>query len=209
MIFDNFPYIAIPNLTGGIENGVKRILCVNGKKDTYGHVCAVARENAAIAAQYGLEADKCRVAGLLHDISTVIKADDMLSYAKANNMALCTAEENFPFLLHQRMSEIAAKEYFNISDRDILSAVSCHTTLRINASEYEMSLFIADKLAWEDSGTPPFYKEVKAALELSLEKACFAYMKYMEEKGEILCPHDNWTTAYKWLETDLIPKGTV
>jgi len=209
MIFDDFPYIAIPNLTDGIDDGVKRILCVNGKKDTYEHVCAVARENAAIAAQYGLDTDKCRIAGLLHDISAVIKAEDMLSYAKANNMALCTAEEKFPFLLHQRISEIAAREHFNISDRDILSAISCHTTLRINASAYEMSLFIADKLAWDVGGTPPYYGEVKAALEMSLEKACFVYMKYMEENGEILCPHYNWTAAYKWLEADLIPKGTI
>ncbi len=35
MIFDNFPYIAMPDLIGGVDDGVKRILCVNGKKDTY------------------------------------------------------------------------------------------------------------------------------------------------------------------------------
>ena len=59
-----------------------------------------------------------------------------------------------------------------------------------------MSLFIADKLAWDKRGIPPFYEEVDSALDISLEAACYKYMEYMVEDDMILCPHDNWIEAY-------------
>lgn len=65
------------------------------------------------------------------------------------------------------------------------------------SSKYEMALFIADKLAWDKSGTPPFYEEVNAALDISLEAACYKYMDYMADNDMILCPHDNWIAAYE------------
>lgn len=63
-----------------------------------------------------------------------------------------------------------------------------------------MSLFIADKLAWDREGIPPFYEEVNTALGLSLEAACCKYMEYVVDHDMILCPHDNWTAARKYLK---------
>lgn len=97
----------------------------------------------------------------------------MLKYACENSFDLCEAERKYPFLLHQRLSKIIAAQYFNISDEDILSAIECHTTLKKDTSKYEMSLFIADKLAWSREGIPPFYEEVNAGLAISLETACW------------------------------------
>ena len=49
-----------------------------------------------------------------------------------------------------------------------------------------MLLFIADKLAWDKRGIPPFYEEVDSALGISLEAACYKYMEYMVEDEMIL-----------------------
>lgn len=196
VIFDNLDYVKIEILSGDIRQDVKTLLLSNGKQNTYVHVSNVAERNALIAQRYGLDRDKCMIAGLLHDISAVVKPEDMLKYAYESGLAICEAERKYPFLLHQRLSKVCAAEYFNISDEDILSAIECHTTLRKDASKYEMALFIADKLAWDREGIPPFYEEVNAALDLSLEAACYKYMKYMVDHDMILCPHENWTAAY-------------
>lgn len=200
MIFDEFSYVKTEILSGDIREDVKNLLSLGGKYHTYIHVSNVAEQNALIAKAYGLDRDKCVIAGLLHDVSAVIKPEDMLRYAYANGFTICEAERKYPFLLHQRLSKICAAQYFHITDEDILSAIECHTTLRKDASKYDMSLFIADKLAWDREGVPPFYEEVSAALELSLEAACFQYMEYMIRHDLILCPHDEWIAAYEQLK---------
>ena len=200
MIFDNFSYVKTEPLSGDIRTDVKNILLINGKSKTYIHVANVADRNALISKTYDLDHDKCVIAGLLHDISAVIRPEDMLKYAYENRLEVCEAERKYPFLLHQRLSKICAVEYFNISDEEILSAIECHTTLKKCPSKYEMSLFIADKLAWDRGGIPPFYEEVNAALAISLEAACWKYMKHMVGNGMILYPHDWFTEAYEQLK---------
>lgn len=200
MIFDDLGYIKTEPLSGDIRTDIKNILLINGRSNTYIHVANVADRNALISKTYDLDHDKCVIAGLLHDISAVIRPEDMLKYAYENRLEVCEAERKYPFLLHQRLSKICAVEYFNISDEEILSAIECHTTLKKCPSKYEMSLFIADKLAWDKGGIPPFYEEVNAALDISLEAACYKYMEYMVDNDMILCPHDNWIEAYEQLK---------
>lgn len=200
MLLRIYDYIKLPDLTGDIVRDAERLLCENGKRETFEHVCAVAEQNRKIAAKYGLDEEKCFISGILHDISVVIRPEDMLEYAKQSYWLLCEAEMRYPFLLHQKISTVAAKEHFGISDTDILSAISCHTTLRRCADNYQMALFVADKLAWDRDGKPPFFEAVSAALEISPEKACYEYMKYMTDSGEVLYPHTNWTEAFEYLK---------
>ena len=195
MILRKFDYIVIPEIQGNIEEDVRSLLVANGRPKTLKHILDVADMNARIADMHGLDRRKCIQAALMHDISAVIRADDMLSHAREMGMTLCEAEEKFPFLLHQRMSAIVAREHFDISDEKILSPVACHTTLNAAPDEYDMALFIADKLAWDQEGTPPFYDEVYSLLH-DLPAACLAYMNYMQDSGKLLCPHTNWKLAY-------------
>lgn len=200
MIFEKYGYVKYPRLTGDAAADVREILERNGKAKTFVHVRNVAEVSRGIARQFGLDEEKCAVSGLLHDISAVLAPADMLNYAEENGFDLCDAERKFPFLLHQRISRIAAEEAFGIRDLDVLTAIECHTTLKEAPTGYEMALFLADKLAWDQDGAPPFYDEVKNALNRSMEKACWEYMRYMNDNGKVLCPHTNWDLAYEWLE---------
>ena len=200
MLFDAFPYVRLPALTGSLSSDVQNLLEANGKTKTFRHVAAVAQFNRGIAARFGLDPHACEAAGYLHDISAVIAPADMLSYAQSRALPLCEAERRYSFLLHQRLSRMVASEYFGVSDEDILSPIECHTTLREDASPCDMALFIADKLAWDQAGTPPYFEIVNAALERSLDAACLAFMDYTMESGGLLCPHVNWTAAHSWLK---------
>jgi HD superfamily phosphohydrolase YqeK len=100
------------------------------------------------------------------------------------------AEKRVPIILHQRLSKVIAEEDFHITDEKILSAIECHSTLKVNPSDYDMALFIADKLAWDQNGKAPFYDVVADALKQSLEKASLVYMNYIVENKMILYPHE-------------------
>jgi len=185
-----FPNIKIPGFTGDIKADVQELLYANSKADTFGHVKAVAEKNIEIAAQYGLDENICELCGYLHDISAVMPYGDMAAYAVENNWHIYEAEKKVPMLLHQRISKAIAKEDFGVTDGRILSAVECHSTLKANSSDYDKALFVADKLAWDKNGKPPFFDIVSDALKQSLEAASLAYMNYIVENNMILYRHE-------------------
>lgn len=199
MILNEYPYLVFPERSGRTEEDVSSLLLANGKRKTEEHVRNVAREAVCLGRRFGLDETMLSQAGYLHDVSAVIRPEDMLKEAKRRGMELCEAEERYPFLLHQRMSVLVAEEYFGVTDERILSAIGRHTTLRPDASPEDMTIFLADKLAWDQDGAPPFEETVRSALDQSLGKGCLAYMIWMEECGKLLCPHENWTLAIEWL----------
>ena len=200
MIFDRYGYVLIPALSGDIEADARAFLLANGRPRTCAHVFAVADQSEALARRCNLDAAKCRAAAALHDISAPLRPADMLDYAVRSGFPLCEAERAHPFLLHQRLSRVIAEEVFAVRDEEILSPIACHTTLRPEASPGDMLLFLADKLAWDQEGEPPYLASVLEALERSLPRACLAYMRYMEQSGRLLCPHADWTAARAWLD---------
>ena len=181
------------SFTGNIKTDVENLLTANNRRKTFVHVKAVAEANIKIAEQYNLDKDICESSEYLHDISAIIAPSYMLNYAEQNDWYIDEAERKYPFLLHQRISRIIAQEDFNVTDERILSAIEHHSTLQNNPSDYDMALFVADKLTWDGEGEAPFYSIVNNALKESLEAASLAYMDYIVENKMILFPH-------KWFE---------
>ena len=200
MNINNYKYINITQITGDIVVDVNNLLLANNEEKTSKHVMAVANTNSKIAEKYGLDKNICIISGYLHDISAVIQPRDMLNYMVENNLFVDESEIKYPFILHQRISRLLAKTFFNIDDEIILSAIECHTTLKPNPSKYDMALFIADKLSWDQKGTPPFYYVVSESLSLSLEEACLTYINYIIDNGMILHPHSWLIESKEYLE---------
>lgn len=196
----NFAGVEMPECTGEIAVDAGALLLSRGKPKTWQHVQDVAQECVHLAERFGLDAEQCRLAGILHDISAVIPAVDMLRYARENDMPLDDAEINHPFLLHQRLSAQVARCCFGVKDEAVLAAIACHTTLRAEASGVDMALFLADKIAWDQPGEPPFLAIVNAALEVSLKEACRVYVDYVMDNGMILQPHQDLLAAREWLK---------
>lgn len=194
-----FAGVEMPDRTGDAADDAGALLLSRGKPKTWQHVQAVAQECVKLAERFGLDAQQCRLAGILHDISAVIPAAEMLRYAREKDMPLDDAEINHPFLLHQRLSALVARDCFGVEDEIVLNAIACHTTLRAEASGVDMALFLADKIAWDQLGEPPFLTVVNDALEVSLKQACRVYIDYVMDNGMILQPHQDLLAARKWL----------
>lgn len=171
------------------------------KEKTYNHVLNVANVSISLAKKYQLNVEKCILGSLLHDISAIMSSNQMYELAIMNQLDIDPAEEKYHFLLHQRISKIMAIEEFNVSDDVILSAIECHTTLKKKASKYDKVIFLADKIAWDQEGKPPYYDVVMNALNISLDYACYVFIKYQYDNNCLLMPHEWIKGAYDELKS--------
>ncbi len=77
----------------------------------------------------------------------------------------------------------------------MLSAIECHTTLKGNPSELDKIVFVADKIAWDQSGTPPYLDDLLAALDRSLDQAALVYLDFLWDQREQLRVVHPWMVA--------------
>jgi predicted HD superfamily hydrolase involved in NAD metabolism len=194
------PYICWIEPTGDVEADVRVILAANGKPATLQHVLKVAETAMRMAQRWGLEEGCVSQAALLHDVSAIMRPSDMLLYAQEQNWPLSECETAHPFLLHQRVSRAMAEKLFHIRDERVLSPIECHTTLRPGCDRYDLTLFLADKLAWDQDGAPPYEALVTRAMEKSPGDAALTYIEYALKNGLILEPHPDLLAAQAYLK---------
>ena len=103
-------------LSGDLQSDATRFLVSNGKRETAAHCMAVGNTSGEIAARFGLDISVATTAAWLHDISNVLQPSDMLDYALDRGWAIDGSERRYPFLLHQRLSAVLAKELFGIKN---------------------------------------------------------------------------------------------
>ncbi len=143
--------------------------------ETAVHNLAVAQEAKRLAERFQVNADKAYLAGLLHDVSVVIPHDQRIALQIAVGEPILDAERQAPFLLHQQQSALLAKTVFQVSDPDILSAISCHTTLKAHYRRLDLLVFLADKIKWDRKDQAPFLIGLLDRLDDSLEAAAGYY----------------------------------
>ncbi len=165
----------------GLRVDVSAFLTAHNRLHTLAHVNRVAAEALRLALRFGADARKAEQAGLLHDISAVIPNARRLEAARQWGVKILPEEEAFPVLLHQQLSAVLARHVFGVQDEGILSAIGCHTTLRPSAGRLDLVLFVADKIAWDQAGQPPYLGDMAEALDQSLAQAARVYLEYLRE----------------------------
>lgn len=154
------------------------------------HSLRVAEKSKSLARIYGVDENLAEVAGLLHDIGGVYPNNKRVDIANMLKLNVLPEEEEFPLILHQKISEVMAKEIFNIQATEILSAIGCHTTLKTRSTILDKILFVADKIQWDQDGAPPYIYEIEKAVNVSLDLAAFVYIKYLfEDKSKLKVVH--------------------
>ena len=136
----------------------------------------------------------------MHDISAVYPNEARLEAARALGLEILPEEVSVPLLLHQKISGVIAKELFNLHDEQVLDAVRCHTTLKPRPGPLDLVLFVADKLAWDKQGSPPYFDVLNEALDRSLEEAAWVYQQYLWHSGKIKIIHPWMHASYEELK---------
>ncbi len=110
----------------------------------YIHSLAVADQAEYLAAKYGADTQKARVAGLLHDILKDTDRDSQLQILQDFDILLDTVEKKAPKLWHARAGAVFVENILGIHDTEILNAIRYHTTGRAGMSLLEIVLYLAD-----------------------------------------------------------------
>lgn len=183
------------SLSGEVSHDVPMFLATHGHPRTAAHCEKVAREATRIARSLGAAERRAEIAGWLHDVSAIFPPEERLETARALGVEILPEEAAFPMLLHQKLSAILARELFGVEDTGVLSAIRCHTTLRPGATRLDKIVFVADKLAWDQPGVPPYAAQMRVALARSLDAGAFVYLDYLWERRDSLKAIHPWFVA--------------
>jgi predicted HD superfamily hydrolase involved in NAD metabolism len=191
-------------ITGRLSVDVPVFLRRHGCAGTAEHSAAVAAECRRLALIAGCDAGASETAGWLHDISAVFPASTRLDAARQLGLVVLPEESAAPMILHQKLSAVLARELFGVTDRDILDAIACHTTLRAGSTSLDRVVFVADKIASDGAGEPPHLASLLAGLEHSLDHAALAYLQFLWERRDTLpVVHPSMVAAYTELASVL------
>lgn len=194
------PIIQGFHFTGDIRKDSYNLLINHKRFIIAEHTLRVWSKAKSLAKIYEIDEEAAETSAFLHDIGGIYLNEERYKISKALGIEVVPEEEVLPLILHQKISAVMARELFNINDERILSAISCHTTLKANASKLDMLIFLADKIEWDQKGTPPYLEEIEKALPISLELAAFRFIKYQ------LSNKNNLKVIHPWLAIGLLRK---
>lgn len=193
--------------SGKISEDVPKFLIHHGFPKTANHSRDVALKARELATRFNAAVDEAEVAGWLHDISAVFPSAERADIARELGVEVLPEEDTFPMIIHQKLSVVLARELFGVTDIETLSAIGCHTTLKKTASLLDKVVFVADKIAWDQPGTPPYLEELLAGLEKNIDHATFVYLDYLWQiRGNLKVLHPWTAEAHSQLKKQLSVK---
>ena len=186
------PLVRDIHLTGESQTDVKAFLAFHGYTKTLEHSRLVAAEAKRLAERFDADPRSAQVAGWLHDVSAVLPVEQRAHHTRQLGLEVLPEEKAAPMLLHQKLSAAMADQIFGIEDPSVLSAIRCHTTLRAGAGLLDKVVFVADKIAWDQTGAPPYLSDITQALHRSLDDAAVCYLEYLWQQRETLAAVHPW-----------------
>ena len=170
---------------------IKKYLKKHLTKERYHHTVGVAYTAMSMAMKYNPQPDnnefmiKAEIAGLLHDCAKCMDNDKKIRICNKNQISYSKIEAENP-------AEVARREY-QVTDEDILNAITWHTTGRPDMSLLEKIIFVADYI--EPSRRPiPELNLIRQLAFTDIDQAVIKILentlKYLNEKGS---PIDDMT----------------
>ncbi len=124
---------------------IQKWLKDNLNEERYIHTLGTAECAKELALKFKLDSEKAYLAGLLHDCAKCFSNDKLLDiihkYLQVEECEMLNYKT-----LHAPVSAYIAEKEFNITDSEILSAIRWHTLGKLDMSNFEKIIFIADKI---------------------------------------------------------------
>ena len=130
----------------------------------FNHSVNVSLMAEKLAKNYGVDSEKAKVAGLLHDICKEKPDEENIEISKKNGYFAYSDKINSIKILHGPAASFFLKEKYGITDNEILNAVKYHTTGRKNMTLFEKIIFVADHISEERQ-----WPDVKELQKLAFE----------------------------------------
>ena len=97
----------------------------NLSDERYRHSIATSEMAEKLAKEFGIDSEKAKLAGLLHDCAKEYSHEENLKIIKENNLDVDEDELKSKKVLHAPVSAFVAKTIFNIEDSRPICASSC------------------------------------------------------------------------------------
>ena len=110
-----------------------------------------------LAKMFNLDEEKAKIAGLLHDCAKCFSNDILLNIIEEKIPNIEKSELLNYKTLHAPVSAYLAQQDFGVSDIEILSAIRWHTLGKVDMTDFEKIIFLADKI--EPNTRPREYRE--------------------------------------------------
>lgn len=133
------------NYTKVNDKEIKEWLKENLNEERYIHSLGTAECAKELAHKFKLDEEKAYTAGLLHDCAKCFSNEKLLEIIR-NNLDVHEEEMLNYKTLHAPVSAFYAKEKFGVEDKEILSAIRWHTLGKLDMSDFEKIIFLADKI---------------------------------------------------------------
>ena len=127
-----------------IYDKYKKILEKRLNEKRYYHSLCVADEAKRLAVRYGGDAEKCYLAGLLHDITKNASCEEHLQIFETFGIILSEVEKNAQKLWHAMSGAAYIRYVLLIDDNELIDAVRYHTTAKADMSLTAKILYLAD-----------------------------------------------------------------
>ena len=108
------------------------------------HTLGVMFTSASLAMVHGYDLMDARTAGLLHDCAKCIPNKKKIKLCEQHHIRITDFEKDHPFLIHAKLGAWIAEKKYDVQDKEILSAITYHTTGRPRMSVLEKIIYIAD-----------------------------------------------------------------
>ncbi|MCR5213221.1 MAG: bis(5'-nucleosyl)-tetraphosphatase (symmetrical) YqeK [Eubacterium sp.] len=153
------------------------------------HSVGVEYTAATLAFVHGEDVRKARIAGLLHDCAKCLPTEEKLKKAKKFGLPISDVERENPDLLHGKLGAYYAKEKYGVTDEDILSSITYHTTGHPDMCLLDKIIFVADYIEPNRRMIRDLTEIRKEAYE-DLDKCIIHILKntleYLEDEGTII-----------------------
>ena len=177
---------------------IRRRLKKKMDEDRFEHTIGVAYTSVCLAMRYGEDLHKAELAGLLHDCAKCIPNKKKLKMCSQHHISVSEFEQEHPFLLHAKLGAYVAKAKYDVTDENILSAITWHTTGKPEMTLLEKIVYIADYIEPKRDKAPNLAIVRKLAfqdLDECMYKILADTLAYLEENPKDI---DN-ATKYAFL----------
>ena len=160
------------------------------KPKRFQHSLAVAEEAERLAIKYGVNPQKARTAGILHDILKNTDDDVLLQMCAEFDIILDSVEKSSKKLWHARIGAAFIENVLGLHDPEILSAIRYHTTARAGMTKFEKILYLADFTSADRDyhDVDIMRKLVDTQLEAAMEYALSYTISELVEKRQAIHP---------------------
>ncbi|ORT98992.1 Hydrolase (HAD superfamily), YqeK [Anaerovibrio sp. JC8] len=161
------------------------------KPTRFVHSVGVAESAVYLAQRFGVDVEKARIAGLLHDCARQYPNEQLLQEADKRHIVYGEVEKSMPLLVHGYVGAQLVSEEYGVQDEEIAQAIYRHTVGGADMTDLDKIIYFADMI--EPSRNYPAVEQLRelsrtAGLDEMVLAGLTRSIEFVLQKGHLIHP---------------------